>query len=587
MNLSAQLTRLETSDLVRRAPEAEFAFQFKHVLVRETAEKSLLNTDRKRLHRIVARTLEQTFGDQLDEYAIQLSDHFEQAGDSARALEYAIRAGEAASRVYAYSEASTHYTRALQLAKRQGAATEQLIILYPRLGRAYELADNYDTAISVYAEMRAFAQHQHNRPLELEALLQLAKVYSVAAMRYNPAEAGSISSQALDLANQLGDRRAQARALWTMMLLNLYGEGGARQAAQYGEQSLAIARELNWREQMAFTLNDLFYAYFNLGELRRARTVQQEARALWRELDNLPMLTDNLSAGGFECVLRGEFEQGVALANESRALCQTISNTWGECTSYMVLGYAALLRGSWAAAIEAYQQCMRLGDRIMVQGPIVMVRYELAQLYAQLGDMERGRAFALDALRRTQGYELNWNAWAYAALAHVELAGHDLAAAEAAALKISTDGQDLSLDRLLPMGMTTVIQAQARGDLVRGSSERARARLETLIQRLRDGEMAALLPAALNLYAKVLLALRECDPARTALAEADALAGQLGMRGLLWQVLAARAHLESACGDNATAHLYREKARAALQEFIAHVPPDLRESFLKTAGEAK
>lgn len=585
MNLTAQLTHLETSDLVRRASEVESTFLFKHVLVRETAEESLLKNDRKRLHRIVAQTLEQTFGDQLDAYAIELSEHFEKAGDETRALEYAIRAGEAASRVYAQPEVISHFTRALALAKRQGAGTEQLIALYTRLGRAHELADKYDTAIQVYGEMREYAHHPPNRQLELEALLQLAKVHSVAAMRYDPAQASRICAEALDMAAELGDRRAQARVLWTMMLLNLYGEGGSRQAALYGEQSLAIARELNWREQMAFTLNDLFYAYFNLGDLRHARTVQQEARPLWRELDNLHMLTDNLSASGMASVLGGEFDQAVALANESLALSEAIGNNWGECTSHMVLGYAALERGDCATALQAYHEGMRLGDRIMMYGPVLMVRYELAQLYASLGQVERGRALALDALERTLGFHSDWTAWAYAALAQVELAGHDLGAAVDAAQHITPEADNRNFDRLLPIGVTTLIQAQAQLDLARGEPARARAPLENLVGRLREGEMEALLPAALHRYGEVLLALHEYDAARRVLAEAQELGERLGMRGILWQLYKTRAHLESIAEDRASAQVYRDKTHAALQEFVACVPLELRASFLNTVGD--
>ena len=115
-------------------------------------------------------------------------------------------------------------------------------------------------------------------------------------MRYDPEEATQLSQQALDLAHGLGDRHSEARIYWTMMLANVYGAKGSRQGLCTANARLSLARALDWREQMAYTLNDLAYAYMNTGKAEQASASATEARALWRELDNKPMLTDNLNS---------------------------------------------------------------------------------------------------------------------------------------------------------------------------------------------------------------------------------------------------------------------------------------------------
>ncbi len=58
MELGASLIHLESSDLVRRLREEELAYLFKHALVQDTAQESLLKNERRRLHRLVAHALD-------------------------------------------------------------------------------------------------------------------------------------------------------------------------------------------------------------------------------------------------------------------------------------------------------------------------------------------------------------------------------------------------------------------------------------------------------------------------------------------------------------------------------------------------
>ena len=63
-----------------------------------------------------------------------------------------------------------------------------------------------------------------------------------------------------------------------------------------GERSLEIARELDAREQMAFTLNDLWRPYASVGNLAAARACLEEARPIWKEIGNLPCSARTSSA---------------------------------------------------------------------------------------------------------------------------------------------------------------------------------------------------------------------------------------------------------------------------------------------------
>src|SRR5688572_15029822 len=95
--IERSLDRLESSELVRAVPEFEVTYQFKHALVQDTALASLLNQERKRLHRLVAESLETLYADELDELAVRLYQHYDAGGQPGKTIAYAERAGNIAS----------------------------------------------------------------------------------------------------------------------------------------------------------------------------------------------------------------------------------------------------------------------------------------------------------------------------------------------------------------------------------------------------------------------------------------------------------------------------------------------------------
>jgi class 3 adenylate cyclase len=94
-------------------------FRFSHGLVRATLYESLTGARKVALHRHVAHAIESLHEEALDDYLPALAHHWAKASvpaaDSARAVEYATRAGNRALAQLAYDEAAAYYHQALEL----------------------------------------------------------------------------------------------------------------------------------------------------------------------------------------------------------------------------------------------------------------------------------------------------------------------------------------------------------------------------------------------------------------------------------------------------------------------------------------
>ena len=104
--LAHALTELQRLDLiveVRRRPHPEY--RFRHWLVQEVAYASLVQSKRKKLHHKVGDALEELFEESPEQAYGLLARNFEVADVPEKAVEYLLKAGDAARAIYADQEA--------------------------------------------------------------------------------------------------------------------------------------------------------------------------------------------------------------------------------------------------------------------------------------------------------------------------------------------------------------------------------------------------------------------------------------------------------------------------------------------------
>ena len=223
---------------------------------------------RAELHRQIGETLEEFHADRVEEFAPLFAHHFYAAQD-ARSLKYDIIAGEKAARLYANVEAATHFRRALEVARRINSDVSQIRYLFSEVGRVLELAGRYEQALDNYNAWQEFGRERGDRSIEMSALMAKAPLYSIFTPLHDSARSEQLLVQAFEISQEIGDRAAQARLSWNLMLNYLFSKQHDK-ALAHGELALRLARESNDREQLAYVLNDLCRLYTCRGEFDKA-----------------------------------------------------------------------------------------------------------------------------------------------------------------------------------------------------------------------------------------------------------------------------------------------------------------------------
>lgn len=565
------LEELVAKRLLLETNEDRQSYLIAHDKIRDVIYAETSAARKQVLHRRAVTTLQGT-------EPARLAYHALAAGMAEEAFSYSLAAGDAALHLFAVREAVAHYETARKLMAANSslqkiAACQQL---YTSLGRALELDAQFDRALAVYQEMEAVAQQLDDPSMKLAALMAQATLRSIPSLSFNSSEGEVLAEQALSLARELGDQAAAVKILWN--LLNLYlSSGRVLQAIAWGDQALALARHLNLPEQMAFILNDMGLCYRLGGPLERARESLREAGALWRELNNLPMLADSLAGSAGLAVLAGDYHLALTLSGEAFKISQSVANLWGQSHSKLTVGYIFWDWGQPDEAITVMQECLRLSELANYLIPQVLTRSDLAVVYGSLGATERGLETARQALTTAETHMPFLQPYALAKMAQLHLRQGQLAEAEAAIKR----GKKSPDQEIVPLYLQYVRLAEAELALRQGDYERALAATGDLRASLHQFGLRSCIPEVLYLRGKVLRGMGETEAARRTLLEARTETEAIGSRRILWQILGALSQLET---DPTEAGHLRQQAREIVESIADHIGnPDLRASFLGMA----
>ena len=579
MNLITQLAQLETAQLVRRVEDAESAFQFKHTLTQETVYQSLLRAKRREVHAQVARAYEEAYADRLDEYAPLLAQHYDEAGDAAKTLEYAARAGDAAARIYANAEALEYYSRAIDMLKRearpQGASQEKG--LYLKRGRVLELLGRIDDALANYREMQALGRERANRALELAALSALATIYSTPTIAHDADESKRLSDDALKIAREIGDRSAEAKILWNLQNVANFSND-AQAGIAYGEQALAVARQFNLREQTAYILNDISRVYLATGETARAMQAIKDAKEIWDELGNVPMLADNLATAGETCAYSGALNDALGYTGQAIQLAQSIGNPWVQAYALWTEGIVLFELGDVARAIAAMNESQKMAEQAGFAAAQLGGQSDLSLMYSALGAFDRAVALCRQVVGRGSAGFQPFQAWALAHLSRIYTRQGNLAAAADAARQAREKFPPLDYIVYL-----TVPVALAEGELALAQEDNpgAIAAVAPVIARYEATGIGYRVTDALLVHARAHMARHELDRAEETLKRARAIAERVSSRQTLWQILLEQSRIADTRGQAAQAKALRDQARGVVDYIADHIgDAELKASFL-------
>jgi class 3 adenylate cyclase/tetratricopeptide (TPR) repeat protein len=328
------LERLDLTPL--ESPEPDLSYIFKHIITQEVAYNLMLFAQRRELHRGVAEWYERVHTGDLVMHAPLLAHHWRRAEVWPKAEEYAVLAGDAALRLFAFAEARLHYDMALEALAHMGddAATRRRRV---------------DVAIK-----RTTVGWGADAP---EATLaRLAAVEGLLADLPGEEFPGA-------------DRLRLARVHYWMGRAHYMGNA-PREAIGYYRQVLDVAREFDDAELLAIPSSFIGQAMMAQGHFGQSEPLLAQALAPLEQAGNWGEWIRTKGFHGLALVARGEYAAGLAECRQTLARAQALKALAAVGASQVYVAVAYFMGGAALDMLEAARATVAVaeqsGERLLV-----------------------------------------------------------------------------------------------------------------------------------------------------------------------------------------------------------------------------
>ncbi|MEZ4595058.1 MAG: tetratricopeptide repeat protein, partial [Chloroflexota bacterium] len=423
MEMGVQLGLLVCHEVKR-----PFTHEFRHELVREAVLAQISGLRRELLHRRAAHALELTGAT-----AAILAYHWGKAGEVEQETHYLVKAGLAATAVYAHEEAIHHFQHALP---RLVDLPEKFDVLC-RLGESFHKLGNVAQAEAVYAAAEALiqtanspaltarlaaalghlhlananypaAQEQFHRALScFKGIEQPGKVDVLDGLATLHLRQGSydqaigFAQEALHLARGQKNEREAARCLATVGLVLTF-TGEYEKALAVFNEGIALAEAANNLAELAKCYTNLSSMFYYKGELAESLRYTERAWQIDKQLGHQHGIARHLGNMGLVLTDMGEYEQAQSHIQQALAMEESLGNKEGVSRNVGNLALIYYRQEAFATAVSYIEQALALEKELQNQEGISRNYSNLGIMYHHLGQFEQ----ALQAHHRAWEIEI-------------------------------------------------------------------------------------------------------------------------------------------------------------------------------------
>lgn len=366
--------------------ETESGYAFAHPLLWEVTYRRIPAPRRALLHEWAGLKLEELYGDAVSSHATELAHHFLSAGrvHLDRVARYLVVAGDTAMVAFAWGDALTDYTRALDFTRDERITAG----LQEKRGQVLKALARYDDA--------------------LDALEEAIRMYRV-----------------------MDDLEGEGRATALIALVHHF-----RQSWTEGALRVApVVERLEQREASTRTLALLYAAlprvFCRSGREREGLEAAERAVALARDVEDPVLLAEALFVRGRALSEAGRPEDAVTDLEAAGRIAETIGDLFIMTASLDFTADAFLQRGKLLQAAEHFERALIVAERRAGLEHLESELLSLGDVHFFLGKWQRAREYVRRGFALPEQRSLPWTTEALVLQATLSLCEGDWTRARA------------------------------------------------------------------------------------------------------------------------------------------------------------
>ena len=340
-------------------------YSFSNKLTWEVIYDSVMFSEKRRLHDLVAEYIESHNNGSLDNVADLLLHHFELANNLHKTVYYGALAGDRAARMYARREAIHSYGRALEALRKMSNVkpVDQSLIL-EKCGDVYRNSGDYQEAVEKYHA--AFAiwegvgklQKPESVPWTINHASRNSNLCRKIAVSYEYASNYDESAFWIEKAVEFlpKDSSKTAPRVYTAKSATHFRKSEYEDAIDWGERALRIARVSGNSADMAYAHNIIANTFIHIGKLHEAIRHLKQAITLYNEEQNFMGMASANSNLGSCYLLSDKLEYAVKHYQVALEVEATIHNDARVAIDHNNLGEVYLMQGQLEKSVALFER---------------------------------------------------------------------------------------------------------------------------------------------------------------------------------------------------------------------------------------
>lgn len=315
--------------LYQKGVYPDAVFKFRHRLIMEVASKSLLKKTRRKLHAVIAQSLEASFPEVCANRPTQLAHHYAEAGDAEKAIDYWIKAARRAQLRFANEEVILqvdHGLKLLEMISDEDKANNFEISLQNLRGEAYLVSKGY-TNPEVQASFERAVALAGKVDQSPELYMVVVGLWMHYVIRGDYQRSLLLSKQLTSIANSINKEPELLQQDYCKGFTNYY-LGNIDQSIEnflcalvHNKPGLNYTRQNPSHDDVRIMLNSLLgLAQWATGDSKAAEESMLYAIKLARELDQPYGIVRALYYSSLSHLMRGESADAAKQAQELLAI---------------------------------------------------------------------------------------------------------------------------------------------------------------------------------------------------------------------------------------------------------------------------
>ncbi len=370
-------------------------FFFPEDVIREVVYNRMNRAKRGRLHLVIAGKILDSHREKVEQVVEELSLHFYLGGDTDRAIEYSISAGDKSRESYAYREAVEYYDRAIECFDNNETDwnREKIECLMNRAVALSVLGEN-EQAILELEEVIRHSSELQDKELEIDGLLKICKPYLDTA-RYD--RVLEIAEEAETLSKEIDNMEKVADSLDNSGLACWY-LSRYHDAEKYYEQSMRIHEESGGETVSPSTLNNIGAVYWNLGEYHRAMDFFKRSLEITERIGDLKTNAACLNNCGLIHWGFCEYKKALEYFMRSLEIAERIGSRKSEAANLNNIGKAYVFFCEYGESLEYLIRSLAITREIGDRGTESAILANMGNINRFLGEYDKSLKLFSDSL---------------------------------------------------------------------------------------------------------------------------------------------------------------------------------------------